>query len=377
MASGGEPWLNPLGEGERGPDAKGMVLWVLLTGGPVWDIAQGRSHPLWLAWTAAALTGALYLVTIRFAFADRRRALRLWLPLLALSVCASAAGFGDNWLYLLVMLAIALGVTVRGRKMPPLLFALCAVSAAITGWRDGDLTAVLSLVWGVLCAGIVPAVIIRLWEAIRELQRTREELARAAVTEERLRFSRDLHDLLGHTLSVIVVKAEAVRRLAPRDVDAAAAQAADIERIGREALTEVRAAVTGYRGRGLAAELDSARTALADAGIGLTIRTASADLPPEVDALLGWAVREGVTNVIRHSGATRCEIDLEQGTDGGMELRISDDGGGRSPALDREPGARQGNGLAGLRERVRAVGGRLSADSAPSGGFRLQVTLNT
>ncbi|WP_067133625.1 sensor histidine kinase [Microtetraspora malaysiensis] len=376
VASGGEPWLNPLGEGERGPDAKGMIFWVLLTGGPVWDITQGRSHPLWLAWTAAALSGALYLVTIRFAFADRRRALRLWLPLLALTVCASAAGFGDNWLYPLVMLAIALGVTVRGRKMPPLLFALCAVSAAIMGWRDSDLTAILSLVWGVLCAGLVPAVIIRLWEAIRELQRTREELARAAVTEERLRFSRDLHDLLGHTLSVVVVKAEAVRRLAPRDVDAAVEQAADIERIGRQALTEVRAAVTGYRGRGLAAELDSARTALADAGIGLTIRTASVDLPPEVDALLGWAVREGMTNVIRHSGATRCEIELEQGTDGGIELRIGDDGGG-SPDPGREPGARQGNGLAGLRERVRAAGGRLSAGSAPSGGFRLQVMLDT
>ncbi|WP_433411684.1 sensor histidine kinase [Microtetraspora malaysiensis] len=261
--------------------------------------------------------------------------------------------------------------------MPLLLFALCAASAAIAWLRGGDLSTVLSLLWGTFCAGLIPAMIVRLWEAIRELQRTREELARAAVTEERLRFSRDLHDLLGHTLSVIVVKAEAVRRLAPRDVDAAVEQATDIERIGRQALTEVRAAVTGYRGRGLAAELDSARTALADAGIGLTIRTASFGLPPEVDALLGWAVREGVTNVIRHSGATRCEIELEQVTDGGMELRISDDGGGRSPAPGREPGARQGNGLAGLRERVRAAGGRLSTGSAPSGGFRLQVMLDT
>ncbi|GLX01858.1 sensor histidine kinase [Microtetraspora sp. NBRC 16547] len=396
-SSDGDTWLNPLREGERGPDAKGMVAWVLLTGGPVWDITHGRSHPLWLAWTAAILTAALYLVTIRFAFGDRRRAQRLWLPLLAVVVFAGTATFGDNWLYLLVLLAIALGVTVRSREMPLLLFALCGAAAAIAWWRGGDLTGILSLGWGIFCAGLIPAMIIRLWEAIRDLQRTREELARAAVTEERLRFSRDLHDLLGHTLSVIVVKAEAVRRLAPRDVEAAAGQAADIERIGRDALTEVRAAVTGYRGRGLAAELDSARTALADAGIALTIRTPSVDLPPETDALLGWAVREGVTNVIRHSGATRCEIELEQGTGGGMALRVSDNGGSHPGAHSHAPdpqhgpqhgpqhaaehglgrGARQGNGLVGLRERVRAAGGRLSIDTPPSGGFRLQVTLDT
>ncbi|MEV0969898.1 sensor histidine kinase [Microtetraspora glauca] len=371
-ASDRDTWLNPLSEGERGPDAKGMYVWVLLATGGVWDIAHGRSHPLWLAWTAVGLTTALYIVTIRLAFADNHRARRLWLPLLAVVVLPSAAAFGDNWLYLLLVLAVALGVTVRNRTMPFLLFVLCASAAAIAWWRGAGLAAVLTLDWGIFCSGLIPAMIIRLWEAIRELQRTRQELAEAAVTEERLRFSRDLHDLLGHTLSVIVVKAEAVRRLIPRDTEAAAGQAADIERIGREALTEVRAAVTGYRGRGLAAELDSARTALADAGIALTIRTPSLDLPPETDALLGWAVREGVTNVIRHSGATRCEIELDEG----MVLRVTDDGGGLPGRNDQTRPRGQGNGLTGLRERVRAAGGRLSTDSPPSGGFRLQVSLN-
>ncbi|MCT9930359.1 sensor histidine kinase [Planotetraspora sp. A-T 1434] len=400
-------WMNPLGEGERGPDAKGMVVWVALTGGPVWDIAEGRSHPLWLAVPGACAAAVLYLVTIHLAFADRRRAKWRALPVLAAVVVADVVAFQGNWLYLLVMLSIAGGVTLRGRELPLLLFALCAAALAIRLTTGGALADSLSLVWGVFTAGIIPAIIIRLWEAIRELQRTREELAHAAVAEERLRFSRDLHDLLGHTLSVMVVKAEAVRRLAPRDAEAAARQATDIEQIGRQALTEVRAAVTGYRGRGLTAELESARTVLADAGIALTIRTPVVRLPPETDALLGWAVREGVTNVIRHSGAGTCEIDLcgtqsagteSSGTelsgvgldgvgldgtgagdldlDGGAELVLQIRDNGRGGHADHAvPPNPQGNGLVGLRERVAAVGGTMDARALPGKGFLLRVAV--
>ncbi|MEU8197241.1 histidine kinase [Microbispora amethystogenes] len=364
-------WLDPLREGERGPDAKGLFIWVLLTAGPVWDIAHGRSHPLWLAWPAAVAAAGLYLLTAHHAFADRRRALPS-LGLLAAVVLAATAGFGDNWLYLVVMLATATGIAVQGRVLPLLLLAECAAALLLAVRGGAGLTDAAPLVWGTFTAGLIPAIIIRLWAAIHELKATREELARTAVTEERLRFSRDLHDLLGHTLSVMVVKAEAVRRLTRVDAEAATAQAADIERIGREALAEVRAAVTGYRGRGLSAELDAARAVLADAGIGAVVRTCPVRAAPEIDALLGWAVREGVTNVVRHSGAAACDIDLVEG-DGRLLLEIHDDG----PAREKAPGYgnEHGNGLAGLRERVRAVGGSLEIAAPPGGGFLLRVAV--
>ncbi len=127
-----------------------------------------------------------------------------------------------------------------------------------------------------------------------------------------------------------------MRRLAPRDGEAAARQAADIEQIGREALTQVRAAVTGYRGRGLDAELDSARGALADAGVELTVQRIETPLAPETDALLGWAVREGVTNVIRHSSAQKCAITLRLGDR--AELEITDDGVGAAADHGQRPG---------------------------------------
>ncbi|MEW9528182.1 sensor histidine kinase [Microbispora sp. NPDC049125] len=364
-----ESWLNPLSEDEKGPDAKGMSMWVVLTGGPIWDVVHGRSHPLWLAWPAILAAGALYVATLRLAFSDGWKATRITLPLLAAVTIAGAAGFQGNWAYLLIMLSVAIGTTVRGRSLPPLAFALCAVSVILQIRVGAGLADTLSLVWGVFTAAIIPAIIIRLWEAIRELQRTRRELAVAAVAEERLRFSRDLHDVLGHTLSVMVVKAEAVRRLAPVDAAAAAGQAADIEQIGRQALTEVRATVTGYRGRGLAAELESARTVLADAGVDASISTSVVRLPPETDALLGWAVREGVTNVIRHSGARSCGIDLRRG--GGLVLEIRDDG---SPSAGERP-AGGGNGLDGLRERVTAVGGEMEAGPLPGRGFLLRVAV--
>ncbi|WP_432872773.1 sensor histidine kinase [Microbispora rosea] len=366
MTTERDTWLDPLREGERGPDAKGMYMWVAVTAAPVWDIAHGRSHPLWLAWPAALAAAGLYVATTHFAFADRRRALPA-LGLLAVVVLASAAGFEGNWIYLIMMLAVATGITVRGKILPVVLLAECAAALAVAVEAGASLTGVLSMIWGTFTAGLIPAIIIRLWEAINELKATREELARAAVTEERLRFSRDLHDLLGHTLSIMVVKAEAVRRLARVDADAAADQATDIEQIGRQALTEVRAAVTGYRGRGLTAELDSARAALADAGVEVTIRTSSVRPGPEADALLGWAVREGVTNVLRHSRASACEIGLRD--DGGLlVLEIRDDG---PPQKAHEPG----NGLIGLRERVKAADGTVETTVPPDGGFLLRVAV--
>ncbi|GIH24186.1 two-component sensor histidine kinase [Acrocarpospora phusangensis] len=337
-------------------------MWVVLTGFPAAETVSGGNQPAWLSWAALAAAAVLYLWAVRLAFADRGRAVRLALPALITVAVAGGVAFQGAWSFVLTMAAIATGTAVRGALGMILLLALAAVGV-FTQAGLGPLAMIFSG-WGVFVAGLIPWIIVQLWDTIHELTETRRELARVAVSEERLRFSRDLHDLLGHTLSVIVVKAEAVRRLIPGDGETAARQAADIEQIGRLALAEVRAAVTGYRGRGLEAELAAARDVLADAGIGVLVQAPSVPLPPETDALLGWAVREGVTNVVRHSAARSCRITLRQA--GELELEIVDDGKGA-----REPV--EGNGLGGLRERVEAAGGRLAV--AGEDGFRLRVTV--
>jgi two-component system sensor histidine kinase DesK len=230
-----------------------------------------------------------------------------------------------------------------------------------------------------------------------QLRQAREEVGRLAVAEERLRFARDLHDLLGHSLSLIVVKSQLARRLLERDAEAVAREVRDIERVAQRSLTEVREAVSGYRRASLQAELDDARDALEAAGIDALVRTAGTPLPGAADALLGWAVREGVTNVLRHSGARRCEIEVRQ--DGGeatLELRddgpggagdgersggsagLGGPGGSSAPSAPSAPGAeagRDGSGLVGLAERVRAAGGRVDAGAVPAGGFALTVAV--
>src|SRR5262249_36436720 len=135
---------------------------------------------------------------------------------------------------------------------------------------------------------------------VAQLGRAREELARAAVGEERLRIARDLHDLLGHSLSTIAVKSQLARRMSPHAPGGAAAELADSERAARDALQQVRAAVAGYRRPSLMGELAAARELLAAAGIDARIDASPATaLPPAADGVLGWAVREGVTNVVR------------------------------------------------------------------------------
>jgi two-component system sensor histidine kinase DesK len=182
------------------------------------------------------------------------------------------------------------------------------------------------------------------------------------VEQERLRFARDLHDLLGHSLSLIVVKAELTQRLAGRDPAGARQEAAEIEAVGRQALAEVRQTVSGYRHLHLDDELRRAKDALADAGIETVIRAADEPLPSDLDDAFGWVVREGTTNVIRHSGAGSCVIALT-----GTTLEIRDDGKGAK-------GRAQGNGLRGLGERMATVGGRLSTVDN-GGGFVLRASV--
>jgi two-component system sensor histidine kinase DesK len=288
------------------------------------------------------------------------------------------------------LLTIACGAVVpwvfllkdgHGPPLPLLVvFIVAAASALIAGRQGSSVGDIWSAWYGPVLSGLVVAIIYRFLDAVAELRSTREELARSAVDAERLRFARDMHDLLGHTLSVMVVKAQAARKLAGRDPVLAAQQAMDIEEIGRGALTEVRQAIAGYRGRGLVRELEAARTALADAGLTVTVQQDGPPVPAEADALLGWVVREGATNVIRHSSGHQCEIEVRS-SGGCVTVTIRDDGSGAptgprsSPWAATPRGASGGHGIDGLRERLAADGGTLEAGPQPDGGFRLAATV--
>jgi two-component system sensor histidine kinase DesK len=206
-------------------------------------------------------------------------------------------------------------------------------------------------------------------DMVSVLRRTRADLARAAVAEERLRIARDLHDLLGHSLSLITLKAELAGRVIGTDPGRAASEIAELESVARQSLSDVRTAVAGYRQPDLAGELISARQLLDSAGIVSRISAPdTAGLSQEVDAALAWAVREGTTNVVRHSRATHVDISVSTGPAGAV-AEISDNG-----ALSTRPRS-GGSGLAGLAERVRSLGGDLAAGGVEPHGFRLRVVV--
>ncbi|WP_344498878.1 sensor histidine kinase [Streptomyces enissocaesilis] len=202
---------------------------------------------------------------------------------------------------------------------------------------------------------------------IWELDRSRDVSARLAVAEERLRFGRDMHDVMGRNLAVIALKSELAVRLARRGRPEAADQMAEVQRIAQESQREVRELVRGYRDADLSAELEGARGVLSAAGIDcLMDREPLGDgLPSGVQSALGWVVREATTNVLRHGDARSCTVRLT--SDGGRAvLVVENDGAEGGPA----PGT-PGSGLAGLRERLTAVGGTLRAGPAGDGRFRL------
>jgi two-component system sensor histidine kinase DesK len=204
------------------------------------------------------------------------------------------------------------------------------------------------------------------WESYRQLLAAREQLAHLAVTEERLRFARDLHDILGQSLSVLVLKSELVAKQLPEDTDESVRnEVRDIAQVARGSLNDLREAVTGYRRPTLQGEISSARAALRAAGIGLRVEDPVGPLGPEQDGVLAWCLREAVTNVVKHSGATRCEVRISR-RDELATLEVSDDGRGAT-WFDG------GSGLIGMRERVEMVGGTVKVASENGGGLHVRV----
>ncbi|MGW3159370.1 sensor histidine kinase [Streptomyces sp. NPDC001089] len=358
-----------------GPPPTGFTLlpWLLLGMGAFSNLFQGTTANPWIGAIGLLTFNSLYIYVAFRAFVKvtrEARSTRLALAALAVLTCGLAIGYGGNWLLFFPLLGLATGATLRGRWLGRTGIGLAAVAGGVSGFQEG--WDAINIAYGTFLSTMVTAAILSLSEAVRELRAAREELARRAVEKERLRFSRDLHDLLGHTLSVIVVKSEAARRLAPRDLESALVQITDIESVGRQALTEIREAVTGYREGSLATELDRARSALSAVGVDPVVRQSGPPLVPRSEALLGWVLREAVTNVVRHSGATRCEI-VVGGTRDRVRLEVADDGDGlvSPPSV---PGV-GGTGLKGLTERLAAAGGSLRAGPSPRGGFTVTAEL--
>ena len=200
-----------------------------------------------------------------------------------------------------------------------------------------------------------------------KLRLAHDEIERLAKVAERERIARDLHDLLGHTLSVITLKSELASRLAARDPVRAEREMTEVAQVSRQALKETREAVRGYRARDLAGELEAAKAMLAAAGVRLEYLAEPLDLTPAQEGTLALALREAVTNVVRHAQAARCTVRLTR-AEGGVRLEVADDGLGK--------GTSDGSGLSGMRERAELLGGELSVVGSAA-GTRLVLTLPT
>jgi two-component system sensor histidine kinase DesK len=264
--------------------------------------------------------------------------------------------------YLGAVVAALAVIPLRGWAAPVVLVvAACALVLPILlpswgdppGWTQAIMIIFTALIWYAFA---------EIARANRTLLEARAEVARLASESERNRIARDLHDLVGHSLTAITVKSNLARQLAGKEDSPALREITEVEQLSRQALADVRAAVSGYREVTLASELARARELLRASGILADIPTAAEPADPIAQELFGWAVREGVTNVVRHANASRCTIQVSRAA-----VTITDDGRGQ--------GASEGNGLAGLRERAVESGGTVTVGPIIPHGWRLRVTL--
>ncbi len=282
------------------------------------------------------------------------------------------------WMWLLVVSLAAF------TNLPPRLAVGISVLVVLVQLAIG---ASVAFIIGLLFAPIVTAVTAASLIGLRLVSRSNldlrvanDEIARLAVVEERARFSRDLHDVLGHTLTVVTVKSELARRLVTIDPVKAEAEIADIERLTRSALADLRLAVSNYREVSLDSELVASRTALESAGIASHLPDSVPALDARLGSLFAWVLREGVTNVIRHSGAAACWVTIET-----HSLKVADDGRGPDKRMLGETGGATalratypggtvlGSGLRGLRERSAEAAAELLVGHSSHGGFELVV----
>jgi two-component system sensor histidine kinase DesK len=347
-----------------------LVPWRLVLG--LFSLLFFAASYTWIMWP--------HPVNHRVQARSRSRLSSLLFVLLSLLITLLSFLDGPAWLWLFIGVSAIAGVLFPMRAAGVVVVLLTLLPLAITISTHGGaagidwwwLIALMLLVRGL---GLDMIGVVRMGSAIRDLHAARRELARLAVIEERERLSRDLHDLLGQTLSVITLKSELARGLITEEPTRSAQELAEIEQVSRKTLREVRKTVAGYRQPQLSHELDGARQLLEAAGIEYSIEPLNEELPQPLDTILAWTVREGVTNVIRHSRARHCLLRLrrEQGMIG-VEVLNEREWREDTP----EQGTDQGSGLLGLRERVSVLGGTMEAGPFILSGklhFRLRVEL--
>jgi two-component system, NarL family, sensor histidine kinase DesK len=360
-----------------------MILWtcmwlVLVLISPVVDFAHRNPGSARLA-TATAATiafAAVYVFATWSVMTESvvwRRRPWIWTAILCVYAVCLIVSFGSDFIGAFLFVGVSAAMMLPERYGPAAVAGVSAATLAtcLVYHVDGSKTA--AQVLTIFMLGIAMTWVRRMVVVIHELRKAREQVARLAVNEERLRFARDLHDLLGHSLSTIALKIQVARRVVRRNPDAAERELEEVEALTQRSLAEVREAVGGYRKTTLASELEGARSALAAAGIEASVRT-EGTLTEEIGSVLAWTIREGVTNVIRHSGAGRCDI-LVRGGGTAATVEITDDGHGSVPIPLLGRGRDSGSGLKGLTERVRAAGGQLESGRRSGGGFRLAASV--
>jgi two-component system sensor histidine kinase DesK len=338
-----------------------MLVWT------VWIFATpalyGQHGWLWPTLGSFAIFLVLYW---RAYFGPKRHVLWCTLGIAALSFALTPINVGGGECYLIYACAFIAftGSNLREAVERMLLLALLyALEGLLLGfpWAFAASAVLVSM-----AVGLMNIFFRRNQQQDAELRLSHDEVRRLAAATERERIGRDLHDLLGHTLSLVAVKSELAGRLLERDPSAARREIAEVERVARDALSQVRSAVTGIRAAGLAAELASARLLLESAGVTFDYRPPAQALPEQVETTLALALREAVTNIQRHARASCAEVSVEHDRDRAI-LRVHDNGRGGIDA--------HGNGLVGMRERVEALGGNLSIRSERGHGTELTVAL--
>lgn len=339
------------------------LVWLVWLAGPAFFIQRDNLFPHWKLATLVSLP--VFLGIYVLAQASSRRLL-VWYALAVFAVCAALTPFNPfAQTYAIYACALAAAWS-QPRKSGGLVLLILALYTAQWFYLDYPWVSMLNA-W-ILCPIIGGLIIAERVQRMHraDLRLSHDEVRRLAAGAERERIGRDLHDLLGHTLSMVALKSELAGRLIERDPRAAHREMADVARVAREALSQVRSAVSGIRAAAMAAELASARLLLEAAGVQMEYWHDPHDLPAEVETCLALVLREAVTNIQRHARANRVEVTVIMGAEQ-VVLRIRDDG--RGGVNER------GNGLTGMRERIAARGGELWIESPRGKGTAVEVRL--
>lgn len=365
---------HPDSRGSLAPGLAQSVVVAVLTGYGIISVLnvehelRGRPH---LFIPGMAVVIALFAVQLTLTTANARR----WSPArraLALGVqlvltCIPLAWMDIGWGSMAAPLGGTILLLLPGRYAWPA-FSLLPLGMLV--WTIAKGQEPLDVAYFVIATALTGLVIYgltRLQDLVRDVHEARAEMARMAVTQERLRFARDLHDLLGYSLSAISLKCELIQRLVVANPERATAEVISVLGVSRQALADVRLVASGYRSMSLATEAESVAEVMAAADVDAVVDVDCGRLHPLVDTVLATALREGVTNILRHSKAQSCTIRavIVEET---VRLVLDNDGVSESRPSDS---AHRGSGLGNLDIRLTAIGGRLTAGPAPGGRFRL------